>query len=136
MDRIEIDQKYISNDDPCYIIAEIGTGYRNFDEAKLLIDSAKEIGIDAIKIQTFKADTITSKNNFLDLEETGHVSQYELFKKLEISEEIQFKIVEYAKKIGITIFFRNKTYYYFNFYIFYIYVSLPIYFKEKIFDLG
>jgi N,N'-diacetyllegionaminate synthase len=104
MDRIEIDQKYISNDDPCYIIAEIGTGYRNFDEAKLLIDSAKEIGIDAIKIQTFKADTITSKNNFLDLEETGHVSQYELFKKLEISEEIQFKIVEYAKKIGITIF--------------------------------
>jgi N,N'-diacetyllegionaminate synthase len=104
MKKIQIDKKFISNSDPCFIIAEIGTGYRNFEEAKLLIDSAKEIGADAIKIQTFKAETITSKKNFLDLEETGHVSQYQLFKKLEISEEIQLKIVNYAKKIGIIIF--------------------------------
>ena len=97
MEKIQIDKKFIGNDDPCFIIAEIGTGYRNFEEAKLLIDSAKEIGADAIKIQTFKAETITSKKNFLDLEETGHVSQYQLFKKLEISEEIQLKIVDYAK---------------------------------------
>jgi N,N'-diacetyllegionaminate synthase len=104
MEKIQINKKFIGNDDPCFIIAEIGTGYRNFEEAKLLIDSAKEIGVDAIKIQTFKAETITSKKNFLDLEETGHVSQYQLFKKLEISEEIQLKIVGYAKEIGIIIF--------------------------------
>lgn len=104
MEKIQIDGKWIGPGFPCYIIAEIGTGYRNFEEAKILIDSAKEIGIDAIKIQTFKADTITSKKNFLDLEETGHVSQYDLFKNLEIPEDVQLEVVEYAKKNGITIF--------------------------------
>lgn len=104
MKEVTIDGKSISEGFPCYTIAEIGTGYRTFEEARNLIDSAKEIGVDAIKLQTFEANTITSKKNFLNLEETGVVSQYELFKKLEIPKELQLQIVEYAKTKGMTVF--------------------------------
>jgi len=98
MKNIKLGDKWIGDDYPCYIVAEIGTAYRNFEEAKKLIDAAVEIGVDAIKLQTFEAETITTKNNFLDLEETGFVSQYELFKKLEIPKEEQLQIVKYANE--------------------------------------
>ena len=104
MKNIKLGNKWIGDGNPCYIVAEIGTSYRNFEEAKKLIDSAVEIGVDAIKLQTFDAETITTKNNFLDLEETGFISQYELFKKLEIPKEEQLKIVQYANEKNIDIF--------------------------------
>ena len=104
MKNIKLGNKWIGDGYPCYIVSEIGTSYRNFEEAKKLIDSAVEIGVDAIKLQTFEAETITTKNNFLDLEETGFISQYELFKKLEIPKEEQLKIVQYANEKNIEIF--------------------------------
>lgn len=104
MNKIQIKNFTIGDDSPCFIIAEIGTGYRNLEEAKTLIDSAVEIGINAIKFQTFEAETITSKNNIIDMEETGKISQYDLFKKLEISKEVQKSIVDYATSKGILIF--------------------------------
>jgi len=104
MKKIKIGNNSIGDDFPCYIVAEIGTGYQNFDEAKNLIDTAIEIGIDAIKFQTFEANTITTKKNYIDMEETGNISQYELFKKLEIPKDTQKKIVRYAMDKGITIF--------------------------------
>ncbi len=104
MKNIRLGNKWVGDGYPCYIVAEIGTSYRNFEEAKRLIDAAIEIGVDAIKLQTFEAETITTKNNFLDLEETGFVSQYELFKKLEIPKEEQLKIIVYANDKNIQIF--------------------------------
>jgi N-acetylneuraminate synthase len=104
MENVIIDNKIIGDDHPCYIIAEIGTGYRNYDEAKNLIDSAIKSGINAIKFQTFEANTITTKNNFIDMGETGKISQYDLFKQLEIPKETQKKIVKYANENNITIF--------------------------------
>ena len=104
MKNIFIDNKKIGDNQQCYIVAEIGTGYRSFDEAKNLIDAAIEIGIDAIKFQTFEANTITTKKNYIEMDETGKISQYDLFKKLEIPKETQKKIVQYAIDKGITIF--------------------------------
>ena len=104
MKNIKLGNKWVGDGNPCYIVAEIGTAYRNFEEAKNLIDSAVYIGVDAIKLQTFEAETITTKNNFLDLEETGFISQYELFKKLEIPKDEQLKIVKYANEKNLTIF--------------------------------
>ena len=104
MKKFQISNSWIGEGCPCYIVAEIGTGYQTFDEAKNLIDAAIEIGIDAIKFQTFEADTITTKNNFIDMEETGKISQYDLFKKLEIPKKIQKQIVSYANEKGITVF--------------------------------
>jgi N,N'-diacetyllegionaminate synthase len=104
MKPVNLINKRVGNDNPCYFIAEIGSMFKTFDEAKNLIDSAIKINVDAIKFQTFRADTITTKQNQFDLSVTGHVSQYEFFKSLELSKELQQQIVNYANDKGITIF--------------------------------
>ena len=104
MKTVKLGEKVVGDGYPCYIIAEIGGLFKNFDEAKRLIDSAVEIGADSIKFQTYEAETITTKNNFFDFEVTGHISQYEAFKQSEISKELQMEVVKYANDLGITIF--------------------------------
>lgn len=67
-----------------YIIAEAGVNHEcNMDLAKRLIDEAKEGGADAIKFQTYKADTIASKDSpyYWDLTKESTRSQHELFQK-------------------------------------------------------
>jgi N,N'-diacetyllegionaminate synthase len=104
MKEVKIQNKIIGENHPCYTVAEIGGAFHNIDQAKRLIDSAVEIKVDAVKFQTLEAETITTKNNLFDLETTGKVSQYELFKEAEISKELQLKVVKYANDKGITIF--------------------------------
>lgn len=84
-----------------YIIAEIGGNFTTFKEAKRLIDSALKCGVDAIKLQTYKAETLSSKNAVFDMENTGVVSQYDLFRKYEISEAIHARIAAYARSKGL-----------------------------------
>ena len=104
MKPIKLGEKFVGDGHPCYIVAEIGGAFTNFEEAKRLIDSAIEIGIDAVKFQTLEADTITTKKNYFDFEITGNVQQYELFKHFELSKELQKQIVKYANDVGIIIF--------------------------------
>lgn len=104
MKSISLGDKKVGDGHPCYVVAEIGGLFQNFDEAKRLIDQAMDIGIDAVKFQTLEAETITTKNNFFDMEATGKVLQYDVFKKFELSKELQKKVVNYANDCGITIF--------------------------------
>ena len=67
-----------------YIIAEAGVNHEgSMNLAMRLIDEAKEGGANAIKFQTYKADTLVSKNSpaYWDLSKEPIQSQYELFKK-------------------------------------------------------
>ena len=67
-----------------YIIAEAGVNHEGkMDIAKRLIDEAKEGGADAIKFQTYKAETIASKNSpsYWDTSLEPTTSQFNLFKK-------------------------------------------------------
>lgn len=67
-----------------YIIAEAGVNHEgSMDTAKRLIDEAKEGGADAIKFQTYKAETIASKDSpaYWDTTKEPTESQYKLFKK-------------------------------------------------------
>jgi N-acetylneuraminate synthase len=67
-----------------YIIAEAGVNHEgSMDTAKRLIDEAKEGGADAIKFQTYKAETIASKHSpaYWDTSQEPTESQYKLFKK-------------------------------------------------------
>ncbi|ANE31750.1 general stress protein 14 (GSP14) [Campylobacter hyointestinalis] len=67
-----------------YIIAEAGVNHEcNMDIAKRLIDEAKFGGADAIKFQTYKANTIASKNSpaYWDTAKEPTKTQYELFIK-------------------------------------------------------
>ena len=67
-----------------YIIAEIGVNHEgNMNLAKRLVDEAKEGGADAVKFQSYKAETLASKDSpsYWDTNEEPTASQYELFKK-------------------------------------------------------
>lgn len=67
-----------------YIIAEAGVNHEgSLDIARRLIAEAKEGGANAIKFQTYKAETIASKNSpsYWDLSKEPTDSQFKLFKK-------------------------------------------------------
>lgn len=92
------------NKERCYIIAEIGGNFTTFEQAKKLIDEAAACGVDAAKLQTYRADTITSKKAIFDMENTGVVSQYDLFKKYEINEGLHREVFDYAQSKGLDFF--------------------------------
>lgn len=89
------------NRERCYIIAEIGGNFTTFDQAKRLIDEAAVCGVDAIKLQTYRAETIASKKAIFDMENTGVSSQYELFKKFEIDEGLHKEVFDYSAFKGL-----------------------------------
>lgn len=90
--------------DKCYIVAEIGGNFKDYETAVLLIDQAKESGVDAVKLQTYRAETLTSRHAVFDMENTGVASQIEYFKEYEIDEALHKKVYQYAKEKGLDIF--------------------------------
>lgn len=104
--QIKIGKKLIGLQDPCFIIAEAGVNHNgDIVLAKRLIDVAVEAGADAVKFQTFKAENVvTSSAEKAEYQKnaTGTVeSQYEMIKKLELSEADFWDLSEYAKETGI-----------------------------------
>ena len=88
-----------------YMIAEAGVNHEgSIDTAKRLIDEAKEGGAHAIKFQTYKAETIASKDSpaYWDLTKEPTDSQFKLFKKHDKFWKDEFvKLKEYCDKIDI-----------------------------------
>lgn len=67
-----------------FIIAEAGVNHENsLDSAKRMIDAAAAAGADAIKFQSYKAETLASRHSpaYWDLNEEPTRSQFDLFKK-------------------------------------------------------
>jgi sialic acid synthase SpsE len=57
---IKIAGRTIGVGDPVFIVAEISANHRqSFEQAVRIVQAAKEAGADAIKLQTYTADTIT-----------------------------------------------------------------------------
>lgn len=88
-----------------YIIAEAGVNHEGSMElAKRLIDEATEGGANAIKFQTYKADTIASKDSpyYWDLTKEPTKSQHELFQKYDKFWKKEFEELKfYCDKVGI-----------------------------------
>jgi len=87
-----------------YIISEIGVNFKTFEEGKILIDESITAGADSVKIQTFKANKVSNKTAIFNLPKIGKISQYDIFKELELSDDVQKKLFTYAKKKNITFF--------------------------------
>ena len=84
------------------IIAEAGGNHNgSLKKAYKLVDIAKKAGADYVKFQTFKAETLVSKNApkaKYQKKNVKKISHYELIKKLEMSYDMHVKIINYCKQ--------------------------------------
>jgi len=88
-----------------YIIAEAGVNHEgSLELAKRLINEAQEGGADAIKFQSYKAETLASRNSpaYWDKSQEPTESQYKLFKKHDSFWKKEFEeLKEYCDLIKI-----------------------------------
>lgn len=88
-----------------YVIAEIGMNYEgDMTLAKLLIDQAKAGGADAVKFQTYKAETLAQKDSpaYWDTSLESATSQFALFKRYDsfwVDEYRELK--RHCDKVGV-----------------------------------
>ena len=102
-------KKIIGDNQPSYLIAEIGLNHNgDLSLAQKLIDEAINAGADAVKFQSYRAENRVSKTGktsryvekVLGIEETD----YEMFKKYQLSFLQMKKIFQYARKRKIEVF--------------------------------
>ncbi|MBJ6723158.1 N-acetylneuraminate synthase [Geomonas sp. Red875] len=89
-----------------YVIAEAGVNHNgSLDMGLELVDIAAEAGADAVKFQTFKTENEISRKApkaGYQVETTGdQESQFEMVKKLELSEAAHRTLIEQSRKKGI-----------------------------------
>ena len=96
--------------DGVYIIAELSANHGGkISIAKETIKTAKEIGANAIKLQTYTADTLTLDSDKDDFIIKGGTlwddrKLYDLYKEAYLPWEWHKELFNYARKIGIDIF--------------------------------
>ncbi len=106
---MEINGRKIGKDYSPYIIAELSANHNgSLNKAKKLIKSAKDNGADAIKIQTYTADSMTIDSDKEDFKIKGGLwdgyKLYDLYKKASTPYEWHKELFNYANEIDVTIF--------------------------------
>jgi pseudaminic acid synthase len=106
---IKIDGREVGVNRPPYVIAEMSANHNgDINNAYKIIDMAKASGADAVKLQTYRPDTITMNMNTPEfMIESGlwkGKSLYELYNSAYMPWDWHKPLFDYAKKIGITIF--------------------------------
>lgn len=106
---ISIDGRVISAGEPPYIIAELSANHNgNIQTAFDIITQAKLAGADAVKMQTYRPDTITIDSVHADFQIHGGLwdgkSLYELYEWAHTPWDWHKPLFDYARQLGITIF--------------------------------
>jgi len=106
---ITINGRKIGPSHPPYIIAELSANHNgNIERAFETIKAARDSGADAIKIQTYTADTMTIDCDTEEFMIRGGLwdgyKLYDLYKWAETPFEWHKAIFDYAASIGITLF--------------------------------
>ena len=106
---ISIAGRPIGPDHAPYIIAELSANHNGKLETALkIIEEAKKAGADAVKLQTYTADTITLDCDSEEFQIHGGLwdgkNLYQLYKEAQMPWEWHSILFEHARKLGITIF--------------------------------
>ena len=107
--KITIDGRVISADHNPYIIAEMSANHNgNIENAYKIIRSAKAMGADAVKLQTYTADTLTLDSRLPDFMIDDGLwagrSLYELYQEAYTPWDWHKSLFDCARDVGITIF--------------------------------
>lgn len=108
-DQIKIAGRKIGRNMPPYVIAEMSANHNgNINKAFRIIEEAKRAGADAVKIQTYRADTITLKSDLPDFQISEGLwagrTLYDLYEWAHTPWEWHKSLFEHALNLDITIF--------------------------------
>ena len=109
MTEIRIDERPIGPASPPYVIAELSANHNgNLEAAFRIIEAAKATGADAVKIQTYRPDTITLKSDLPDFQITEGLWEgrtlWDLYDWAHTPWEWHADLFAHARKVGITLF--------------------------------
>jgi pseudaminic acid synthase len=107
--NIRIKSRIIGADYPPYVIAELSANHNGSIQTALrIIEEAKKAGADAVKLQTYRPDTITLNCNSADFQIQGGLwdgrALYDLYEEAHMPWDWHQILFDYANKLGITIF--------------------------------
>lgn len=108
--QFQIGKRSISSTSPALIVAEISANHnQDYNRALEIIHAAKEAGADAVKLQTYTADSITidCEDDCFQIKEGtvwDGMTLYELYKQAYTPWEWQPKLKEEAEKLGMECF--------------------------------
>jgi len=107
--KFAIADRPIGLDFPPYVIAELSANHNGkLDTAIKIIEEAKKAGADAVKLQTYTADTITLNSDAEEFQIHGGLwdgkTLYQLYQEAHMPWEWHKPLFEHARKLGITIF--------------------------------
>ncbi|MGV3468691.1 pseudaminic acid synthase [Limnobacter sp.] len=106
---IHIAGRRIAADESPYVIAELSANHNGkLDTAMKIIAEAKKAGADAVKLQTYTADTITLNCDSEEFQIRSGLwkgkTLYELYQEAHMPWDWHKPLFEYARQLGITIF--------------------------------
>jgi pseudaminic acid synthase len=108
-DYIEINGRRVGSGYPVYIVAELSANHGNaFEQAVGVVRAAKAAGADAVKIQTYTADTLTidCDSEYFRIKGTPWEGRklYDLYKEAFTPWEWQPKLKEITNSLGLELF--------------------------------